>query len=322
MKILVVGDPHYKKDNSEETDLLESEIDRIITKEKPDELVILGDVMDRFSLRPKCRAVKWLLNLSNIIPVTVLIGNHERENNTDFQSAVHHFVGLDRPNLTIVSSTIHRDNIAYVPYVANGRFAEALGNVGKTKLIFAHQSFVGCQDPGATDEWKSKIPIISGHIHHRIVLHSGDKSTLSGNWNVYYPGAPLCNNFGDEPNRYVCTVDTVTLKVKELSIAAKARISVTLTPSFSKKEALVVSNADKYTRIIIVGSFSECSIMTNSTVIREAQMKGAQIITRPWSESSSVELKDAKLSFIDAILTRMKDRTDEEGLAYLSSLLK
>jgi len=147
--------------------------------------------------------------VSILTPVYVLIGNHDRPNNSDFLSDRHFFSALKYvPNITIVDRVVHLDHEAsghqflFVPYVPNGRFADALatslfGSISEISVIFAHQEFRTCTlnklTPDVTsqdgDVWAPTAPfIVSGHIH--------DHQFLQGN--ILYPGTPMQHRFTDQ----------------------------------------------------------------------------------------------------------------------------
>src|SRR3990167_8585191 len=139
MRIFVLGDPHFKKDNLHIFEGICNEILSIIDERKPDLCVCLGDTLDthdRIYLRAQTMAMRFFADIARRCPLIILIGNHDRENNSDFMSKVHPFVGLES----------HPD------------------------LIFCHQEFNGCNMGMVVstkgDVWSDKYPlIIAGHIH-------------------------------------------------------------------------------------------------------------------------------------------------------------
>ena len=214
MKFLVVGDTHYTKDNVNEINMMENELDRLITKHKPDQIVFLGDTLDKnhkIDMGSQQRAQNYLNKLSQTHDIILLVGNHDRYNNNDFLSPNHPFSGMEcRSRVTVVADVIVKSfkdgaediRVCCVPYVPKGRFMEAI----KTKVqnpdidvdvYFAHQDF--SRIAGRGDEWPLEYPeVISGHIHKKY-YKKGD--------NIIYPGAPLCHNFGDDADRYVLIYD-------------------------------------------------------------------------------------------------------------------
>lgn len=137
---MVWGDLHFKKDNTIETDILHKKSLELIKQYNPTYAVVLGDVandFERIHTNPLERAIRFLHDVSELVPLYVVIGNHDRPNNSDFLSPYHPFVGLRYcPNITIVDkvqSTViasndgsHKKKIVLCPYVYPGRLHEAL----------------------------------------------------------------------------------------------------------------------------------------------------------------------------------------------------
>ena len=87
-------------------------MERTLSIIKPDAVAknVVGKILDRFEsihVSPLVRAVKFLIQLSNLSKVIVLIGNHDRQNNSDFLSDFHPFTALEEnPNIIIASKVI------------------------------------------------------------------------------------------------------------------------------------------------------------------------------------------------------------------------
>lgn len=215
MRVLLIGDPHFKKDNLDIMSKICQEILQIIDQRNPDLVISLGDTLDtheRLYLPALTDATKFYQDISKKCKLVVLIGNHDRQNNSDFLSEIHPFVGLKKyPNITIVDTTIwdKENNFIYVPYVSNGRFNEALSKVDYVpfingevnvdtkhpKLIFAHSEFEGCLMGSITsssgDVWSQQLPqIFSGHIHEYQCVG-----------NVCFVGTPLQQNYGESTDK-------------------------------------------------------------------------------------------------------------------------
>jgi len=263
--ILLIGDPHFKTSNALETNQLHQSVIKYL-KSNPsiDFVVVLGDILhchEKIHTQPFCRSVSFLTNLADERETFVLIGNHDRINNNVFLTEEHPFVGLkEYPNLHIVDTTLYYPTsllqkkkkekekeeellFAFVPYVPNGRFKEALEFIPnkenkenkreyeKCTAIFAHQEFKGCK-MGAIiseegDEWEEELPaVFSGHIHDHQRLQK----------NIFYPGIPFQHGFGDSDDKavYLLTIgppsekrDWKTEKI-ELDITPKKLYNMTL----------------------------------------------------------------------------------------------
>ena len=216
MFVLIIGDLHFRKDNLDIMSKVCEEILQIIDAKKPDLVVSLGDTLDtheRLYLPALTDATKFYVEISKKCELVVLIGNHDRQNNSDFLSEIHPFVGLkEYPNITIVDTTIwdKEKNFIYVPYVPNGRFNEALSKVNyrpfqdnkveHPRLIFGHQEFQGCIMGAKTstdgDVWSVQFPqIFSGHIHGYHNIN-----------NICYVGTPLQQNYGEDTDKALMMV--------------------------------------------------------------------------------------------------------------------
>ena len=238
MKILLVGDPHFKVNNAIETEKLHKETIELIKKSKYDFVVVLGDILDtheKIHVQPLCRAVNFLIDISKLIQVYVIIGNHDRINNDDFLSSIHPFISLKHVNnITIIDDVIKEDNFIFVPYVPPGRFMQALDKIefncdDSKQIIFAHQEFKGAK-MGAFisekgDDWPQDYPtVFSGHIHDfQIFQH-----------NIVYPGTPFQHGYHDGENKYLFNLlldekyDYELEKVKIKSIKKKRILQINM----------------------------------------------------------------------------------------------
>ena len=210
MRILTIGDPHFKVSNIEETDIMCNEIIKVCDERKPDLIVILGDILDRHELihvSPLSRAIDFFKKLLELnIELFILIGNHDLKNNKQYLSDEHPFTSLKLlNNLTIVDKPLYKIinnfKFTFVPYIPPGRFIEALNlldNWKDSKCIFAHQEFrgvnMGCIISTEGDLWDITYPlVISGHIHGYNKLQN----------NIIYTGTPIQHNFGDSIDKSI-----------------------------------------------------------------------------------------------------------------------
>lgn len=212
-KILFIGDPHFKINNNNITDIFVEEclktIDNLLLKYNKQELlcILAGDILDtheRLHQTPYNKALKFIKEIKNKITCVILVGNHDYENNQQFLSDKHWMNPLKEwSNVYIVDKVLHIDDFIFVPYVPVGRFIEALETLSdidwrNSKCIFAHQEFKGCSLGNMNtksengDKWPVHYPlVISGHIHKN---HRPQK-------NIIYPGSIIQHNFGEEDNK-------------------------------------------------------------------------------------------------------------------------
>ena len=224
LRILAIGDPHFKKDNQLETDLMITALIKLVIESKPDIIVVLGDVLDRFETiksDPLTRANRFLNQLRDSFTghLVVLIGNHDRPNNNgEHPLDEHPFGGFVKvPKMLIVDEVKHlvvnNELFVFVPYLPCGAFIPALDkytvsersegtDFKKARLIFAHQEFAGAKMNAITsnkgDKWPLEYPlVISGHIHE---YHQPQP-------NIIYTGTPIQHGFGDRHDHAVMFLD-------------------------------------------------------------------------------------------------------------------
>ena len=223
---VVIGDLHLKVSNADRTGPLLENIIMSVTELNPDFVFVLGDILDshgKIDMNSQVIANRFLLKLSELSHTYVIIGNHDRINNSEFLTDMHPFHMASKLNAPVMTSKgkiearkydltiidkprvirIDDDNrIVLCPYVAPGRFDEALSkiekyemkkDIDKMKLVIAHQEFRGC-DVGNSikstkgDQWPSNRPlVISGHIHKH---HQPQP-------NIFYAGTPYQLNYDD-----------------------------------------------------------------------------------------------------------------------------
>lgn len=220
-RVLAIGDPHFKVNNVEESLLMTQRLKELASNQSVDLIVCLGDVLDRHEtihVVPLDNAIKCLFSMSQIAPLVVLIGNHDRPNNSHFLTPDHPFQALKYWHNTRIVDTVefgnytkdsHDYKFVYVPYVPPGRFQEALETQGSmdqvlqnTQCLFAHQEFYGVQmgpiKSEVGDKWDLNHPlVVSGHIHEEQVLQK----------NIIYTGTPMQHAFGEMEDKTVSIFD-------------------------------------------------------------------------------------------------------------------
>lgn len=218
---LVIGDPHFKVSNVRETADMTEKIVALAKERQPDFIVCLGDVLDRHEtihVIPLTKATRFLHLLREIAPLYVVVGNHDRPNNSNFLTDEHPFAGLKHWKNTFIIdqglvTTIQGHKFLFVPFVPPGRFKEAIKQIipedcqldqvlSEMTCIFAHQEFEGakmgaiCSEVG--DPWPLNYPyVISGHIHDYDQLAS----------NLLYTGTPIQHAFGDRDDKTISWVE-------------------------------------------------------------------------------------------------------------------
>ena len=219
---LVIGDPHFKSNNIPECTKMVEKIIEQIQRTNPDFVVCLGDILhkhEKIDMDPLHLANTFIKDVAKIKPIYVLIGNHDRPNNSDFLSDKHPFTGVKgQANIHIVDKA-QRYNIGgldfvMIPYVYPGLFIKAIETLSDSSdkddggnfdeimrgvtAVFGHQEFRGAKMGAVTskvgDTWPGSAPLcISGHIHEYDRLQD----------NLIYVGTPMQHNFGEREDKTV-----------------------------------------------------------------------------------------------------------------------
>lgn len=321
LTILTVGDPHFKVSNVQDSTQMTLALLKLATELKPTLIVVLGDVLDRHEtihVTPLTQACKMLKQLAEIAQTYVLIGNHDRPNNSDFLSEQHPFTALKGwPNLTIVDKVIdasciyHGQTLTFVPYVPPGRFLEALNSNGtawkQSMVIFAHQEFKGAQ-MGAIkstegDEWPLDHPyVISGHIHDYHQLQT----------NVLYTGTPMQHAFGDRDDKTV-TLVTIDGEVshKQISLGLPKRFIVHLKPS---QIELYEPPTGCMIKIVVNGTMAELKTVAKLDRIKQLIKLGIKVVYKETAETLSQPIVKNDVSFVNTLYSVTKDDPDLSAL--------
>lgn len=170
VRVLCIGDPHFKRKNIRDTDMMVYEILNLIATRIIDFVVILGDVLDKHETiheSPLSRATDFIRKIQNLLPTYVLIGNHDRTNNSVFLTSESPFNSLKYwDNTTIVDVSLQRiiegHTFTFMPYVYPGRFMEAMNTMyGSNKepltpkrLEALYKLFSSLEEKGIEGKWK------------------------------------------------------------------------------------------------------------------------------------------------------------------------
>ena len=258
MKVLAIGDPHFKVDNTEESEHFHLQVELYLSQNAIDVVVILGDILhshEKIYTFAMNTAVKFIRMCSRFAPTYCLVGNHDATSNTIYCSENHWLhVLLDQPNVFIVDKPtwIHFDaqtslKLLCCPYVSDGRFKEMLDQfVGKkdqrdidedeewrsADCIFAHQLLdggkMGAVVASGVEKWLEKYPqVISGHLHDRQQPQP----------NLYYAGSSQQLAFSENGDKSIALVSflsnentedetIIECKIEEIFLQLKQRKTI------------------------------------------------------------------------------------------------
>lgn len=202
INVLCIGDPHFKVKNSKETDALEESLTKLLADRKPDFIVVLGDVLDRHEIikeSPLSRCTRLLKKLEDVAPTYLVVGNHDRPNNSVFLTKEHPFNAFRYwKNITVADIPIQIQVkgrlFTFVPYVFPGRFEEAIDTmygIHKDTLDFKRLSALNqffCamiskfekDHPEETKRYRKLLEIVDDSIARQTYEHTPDYSL--GDW--------------------------------------------------------------------------------------------------------------------------------------------
>jgi len=247
MRILCIGDPHFKTQNIAEVELFIIKIVELAKQQKPDLIVILGDLLhdhEKLHIVPMNKAISLIDQMRKIAFTIVLVGNHDMINHHQYLNSNHWMNGLKEwENVIIVDKVVHykhnQYNIVCVPFVAPGKFVDALNTCEydwtQANIVFAHQEFKGCSMSSIQskdgDDWKREYPfVLSGHIHDRQYLYTKNEYKGFSKGVVFYPGSAFQQAYGESSKRCIPLVDLEKKTIKEfhLDMPIKRTIHTTI----------------------------------------------------------------------------------------------
>ncbi len=313
--ILTIGDPHFKVSNIRESEEMSDAIVSLAKERKPDIIVCLGDILDRHEtihVTPLTHSIKFLYRLEKLAPLYVIIGNHDRPNNSDFLSDQHPFNAVKMwSNTTVVDKVVDakytvldkKYRFIFVPYVPPGKFEGAIATVDTpligTSAFFAHQEFFGAKMGAIVsmdgDKWPHINPlVISGHIH--------DYGRPQEN--IIYTGTPMQHAFGDREDK---TISLFTFKHNQVDISSdeksngdviwkEERIELPLT-----RRAIVYLKTTqilewkpphgKLIKAVIRGTSAEIKAAMKLQYVKQLIKEGVKVVYKT-IEDGSEEIKD------------------------------
>lgn len=314
LRVLCIGDIHIRVNAIPEGEQLTNKLLETVQKLKPDLVVVLGDNLDRhaeINVYPLCLAVEFFNKLRKLAPLYILIGNHDRPNNSDFLSEYHPFTALHNWENTVVVDKVkimekNGFKFVFIPYVPPGRFLEALNTVPNWRenatAIFAHQEFKGSKYKGLDskdgDIWPLDYPlVITGHIHMNQWVQK----------NLYYPGTPIqisADEF-EEKTISLLMFSKSDFKEERICLNLKRKVTVHLNvKDFYNYEP----SPNTITRIILEGDSTEVNNAYKSNKAKELKKKDVKIVKTP-TEYKRVKIENKNyLTYRERLLKAVKEK--------------
>lgn len=289
MKIIAIGDPHFRTDNIPEVDMFMDKLKLLCNSEKPNFIVVLGDLLhthERLHTIPLNKAYDLVSSLRDIAPTLVLVGNHDMISNQQFLTQ-NHWMGAMKEwrNVEIVDTIIKKEidgyKFVFCPYVSPGRFEEALNVAGEWKdadCIFAHQEFAGCKMGAIVsvdgDKWPENYPeVVSGHIHSRQTIQK----------NIYYTGSAMQHAFGESDRNIIAVLtweapgERYTVREVDLELPRK---KIIYTDIQAIEEYVPVETEDKV-KITVSGVYEEFKAFKKTKKYRDIVKSGTKVVFKP-----------------------------------------
>ena len=262
----------------------------LVEKEKPDLVVILGDVLhthERIHVTPLNKAYEFIHKMSCLCQTYVLVGNHDYENNQCYLSKHHWMNGMKEwKNVTIVDTVkalILKDmKFIFLPYVFPGRFVEALNTCSvywdDATCIFAHQEFRGAKMGSIIsiegDQWPLEYPnVISGHIHSRQIIQD----------NIYYTGSAMQHAFGESEQNIIAsaTFDMYEKKYKLEEIDLNLPRKRIIYKDVDDMEDFSALNTKDKVKITVSGSYDQFKAFKKTQKYKDIIDTGTKVIFKP-----------------------------------------
>ena len=322
VKIFVIGDPHFKTNNVEETNEMSQKILYHIQRTNPDAVVCLGDVLDRHEtihVGPLQRSIDLFQKIAVEYPLFILIGNHDRPSNQVFLTEEHPFTALKLwKNTTIVDKVVEGNvkgvSFLFVPYVPPGRFQEAIetlvsmDQIQKYQCIFAHQEFKGAKmgivESVVGDVWDESYPlVVSGHIHDFDELGS----------NIIYTGTPIQHAFGDNEDKGVFLFefqDGAVYEKIDLQLPKKKIVKI----SCSEITSLKNLNPKYYYKIEISGTPEELKAIKLGPFLQMLPKSKIVYKTISTTKPSLMNLDFESKSFLELLYEELEGLEEQQEL--------
>jgi len=319
--VLCVGDPHARISTIGDLAKLSLKIKELAKEKKVTHIVILGDLFNDFT-KIHLLVLRAVVNffeivLSTHLPVYYIVGNHDMLNNQVFLEDFHALTPFKNwlNNLKIVDEPLVEDGFVFCPYVAPGRFKEAVGPILKTKplvwpgAIFCHQEFFGAKmgaiESKVGDVWSDKLPlVVSGHVHDREWLQP----------NILYVGAPAAQAYGENDDKTVSILefqDSKFISEELFDLGMPKRITVTI----SVEEAKVyVFPENTYVRMNIIGTLEELTAF-KKTARYDELFKKAKVVPKP-SDKVYVKASVRGVSYMQLLKQACENESQAVKSAY------
>jgi len=344
IKVLTLGDPHFKVNNIEDSEEMTKKFVDLTKKIEPNFIVIMGDVLDRHSsihVTPLMKSEDLIKELSEIVPTFVLIGNHDRPNNSNFLTNEHPFGALKywkntyiidhvmdiyfKNNIISLNKCEDASRFIFVPYVPPGKFEEALNTIQNpfenVTAYFTHQEILGAKMGAIVshcgDKWDlNNSLMISGHVHDYDLLQP----------NMIYVGTPYQHSFGDKNDKTVSLFNfsqsgqlnqSNKWTQERIDLGLKKKITIYLTP---EKLSTYEPPNDKLVKLVVRGDEASLKTAAKLEKIQELKKKGVKISFKVIQSEKTLENNPIvqRMKYKDRLLFELKN--DSESISWFQKI--
>ncbi len=196
--VLIVGDPHVKQDNLDESKRLMEFIVSTAKANGVNEIWVLGDLFHTHGIiRMDVQSfwMSWAKTLGATAPTTLLVGNHDQKGDDQSEGRMSALDSLKwAPGVRVVDSPTVLGKATFLPHTHDAkRFAHWVSEAN-TSILVVHQTFNGASYENgfyAKDGLDPKLVegfdvVISGHIHKTQNIA-----------NIFYPGTARWDSISD-----------------------------------------------------------------------------------------------------------------------------
>ena len=329
VKVLCIGDPHIKVNNMVESEQMLEKLIEITNEKKPDFIVCLGDVLDRHSnIHVSClmMAEKMVDKLSSLCPFYLLVGNHDRPNNSNFLTNEHPFNAMKKWNNVTVVDVFHKfefhsKKFLMLPYTSPGRLEEAIQiamkngesfeDIRSYTSIFMHQEIFAAKLGGIVSEHGDKYPLdyplgISGHIH--------DYDQLQANF--IYVGTPFQHNYSEQTSKCISIFTFEEGWSQErIDLGLMKKVTVYITPE--EVHDYVVPK-DKMVKLVVRGSEAAIKTISKVNKIQELKKAGVKVVFKTIQQDIAPNKFTQKMSYAERLLSEISH--DAHALAWYNKI--
>jgi DNA repair exonuclease SbcCD nuclease subunit len=313
--MLILGDPHVRPDNIQESEKLLSFVESEALNRKEKTVVILGDLFHTHRvIRMEVQNfwIKWAKRLGQNFSVIAIVGNHDQpgdDQNEDRMSALD--VLRNIPGFIVVDSPKIIEGITYLPHTASAEKFSHWVSEANSKILVCHQTFDGSQYENGFYA-KDGLPltlvekfdlVIGGHIHKPQEYA-----------NVWLPGTARWDSISDaNQNKGIWVFDTTSYAKTFISTSKVCSPIISL--EIKEGEEIPDFEDSLKTHVKLIGSSAWIAKVSKA-------LKGkVRISSKPTDSRASQENKE--LSTLEQYSKNFKflgSITAEEVMRYVESL--